>query len=686
MKTTFSLIIALFMSLVLFAQEDESWECATDSLYDELIKANPELLLEQHKLRSFIDNYVQNGEKSDDLYVIPVVFHVVHYHGVENISRQQIEDAVDFMNMDYGKMRIDTASIVEEFKNIAADCKIEFRLAKKDPYGDCSIGIVRTFSEVTFQGGSAAKDISPTWPPEQYLNIWVVNSFSNGAAGWSYYPGTAPYGYDGIILLHNYVGPSGTSSYSKGSVLTHEAGHYFNLAHPWGSTNDPGISTNCDIDDGIADTPNSIGHTSCSLNAITCGSLDNVQNFMEYSYCTRMFTNGQAEEMRGVLNSSVAGRNNLHTVANLIATGTNDDYVPQVCAPIADFISDKNIGCTGYSVHYNDITYGTDYIENRTWSFSGGEPSTSIDENPEIIYNTKGVYDAELYVENPTDSDTDLLEGFIRVYDKNDGYTLPYTESFETNNFPLITGNDNNDFYLKSFGDEHWEQTNYGFSGKAIKIKNKGNEMGDINRIYLPNIYIEDDEKPIEVSLKVAYGRSGNLNSDRLKFFVSTSCGDTLRIVHLISGSTLISVEVPSYTNYTPQASHWKTHSFVINSSLLSGNNLRLIIESEAGEGNALYVDDISFSYYNSVEQNISNNLFSAYPNPFSEELFIENLSSYSEYQISIFDMMGRLIFNTNTSEKTYDASNVFQSLSNGLYLIKIQSGDKTQIIKVNKN
>ncbi len=110
------------------------------------------------------------------------------------------------------------------------------------------------------------------------------------------------------------------------------------------------------------------------------------------------------------------------------------------------------------------------------WTFEGGTPATSDEAYPLVTYSTKGSYDAELYVENPTDSDSKTNINYIRVYDPEDGYTLLYTESFETSNFPLINGNTVNDFYILADGDRTWEQTTVGISGKAIKIQNKFND------------------------------------------------------------------------------------------------------------------------------------------------------------------------------------------------------------------
>lgn len=686
MKNLLITLLLLISSLTLWAQSEETWHCQTDEIYLEILRNNPDAVRERAKLQEFVSNFIANAPKSEDTYIIPIVFHVVHYYGQENISYEQIEEAVEFMNNDFNRLRSDTANIVEEFKSIAANSKIEFRLARIDPDGNCTVGVTRTVSETTYGGGEDAKDAAPTWPPNMYLNIWVVNSLPNGAAGWAYYPGTAPYGSDGVILLHDYVGSTGTSSYTRGSTLTHEVGHYLNLGHPWGHTNDPGLASNCDIDDDIDDTPNTIGHSSCSLTAVTCGSLDNVQNFMEYSYCTKMFTIGQAEMMRAVLNSSTAGRNNLISQQNLIATGTNDGYEPQLCPPVADFAGNKRIGCEGFTVQYNELTYGTDYVEAYDWSFEGGEPAISSESSPIVNYDTKGVYSVEFTAINPSDSDTKLVDEYIRVYDVQDGYTIPYTESFESTTFPKITGNSDNDFYIDARGSETWEQNNFGDEGKSVRIINKRNNVGTLNKIFLPNLLVTEFDKPIYVSLKAAYGKSGDLSGDRLKFYVSNSCGDTLRIVHIINSTQLISTYSSSFSTYLPLSSHWKTHSFTINPSQIRGENLRLVIEAEAGGGNTLYVDEVSFSYTSDINLAQSSNLISAYPNPTDGSLFIENQLSNGDYAITIFDTMGRLVFETSTSNKTYDASGILADKPAGLYLIKILTEEGAKVIKVNKS
>ena len=91
----------------------------------------------------------------------------------------------------------------------------------------------------------------------------------------------------------------------------------------WGSSNLPGLEENCEMDDNVEDTPNTIGWSSCDLSGSTCGSLDNVQNYMSYSFCSRMFTYGQKQRMRAAALSTTAQRNQLSVLSNLQATGVD---------------------------------------------------------------------------------------------------------------------------------------------------------------------------------------------------------------------------------------------------------------------------------------------------------------------------------------------------------------------------
>jgi hypothetical protein len=77
--------------------------------------------------------------------IIPVVFHVVHMGGAENISKAQIEDQIRILNEDFSRTNADTVNTRDIFKPVASIPDVEFRLAKLDPQGNCTEGINRIF-------------------------------------------------------------------------------------------------------------------------------------------------------------------------------------------------------------------------------------------------------------------------------------------------------------------------------------------------------------------------------------------------------------------------------------------------------------------------------------------------------------------------------------------------------------
>src|SRR5690606_20917031 len=127
-------------------------------------------------------------------------------------------------------------------------------------------------------------------------------------------------------------------------------GHFFGLLHTWGWGT---VGTSCGGTDFISDTPPTRGNFStCDLGSSDCGPLENVQNIMDYSSCTNMFTNGQVSAMTNAINNSSGQRSSLWQSSNLVATGTNDGYVPVDCAPIVDFSSNFISVCAGTTVTF----------------------------------------------------------------------------------------------------------------------------------------------------------------------------------------------------------------------------------------------------------------------------------------------------------------------------------------------
>ena len=93
-------------------------------------------------------------------------------------------------------------------------------------------------------------------------------------------------------------------------------------------------------DDDVEDTPFTRGWSICPGPGQSKNCSDsiheNFENYMDYSYCSKMFTEGQKLRMRAALASSLGERNSLYSAQNLAATGV-DGETDQHCAPVADF-------------------------------------------------------------------------------------------------------------------------------------------------------------------------------------------------------------------------------------------------------------------------------------------------------------------------------------------------------------
>lgn len=286
----------LLQSEITFAQSEK--HCGSTKVEQVLKATNPELIEKEANYNKLLAQEIENkkqqksSQSSETVYRIPIVFHIIHQNGSENISDAQILDQVDILNEDFAKLNADTSLIIGNtpFDTLSVDMKIEFRLARIDPDGNCTNGIDRIYSHKTNDANDASK-LNP-WPRNKYLNVWVVKSIGDeGVAGYAYFPSSVDPSpnIDGIIILHNYIGSIGTGTSGLSRALTHEVGHYLSLYHPWGGTNDPEVACG---DDAVDDTPMTKGHMSCNLYTPYC----EVGNFATpYNFSTVTPTSGTTD-------------------------------------------------------------------------------------------------------------------------------------------------------------------------------------------------------------------------------------------------------------------------------------------------------------------------------------------------------------------------------------------------------
>ena len=82
-------------------------------------------------------------------------------------------------------------------------------------------------------------------------------------------------------------------------------------------------------------------------------------------------------------------------------------------APAANFSATPTIGIQGSTVTFSDLSTGN--ITSRLWSFPGGTPSASTDQNPVMTYNTLGTYNVSLTVNQCGNDNTKTKTRYITV-------------------------------------------------------------------------------------------------------------------------------------------------------------------------------------------------------------------------------------------------------------------------------
>lgn len=362
------------------------------------MQKHPELRSERAKYEKSVQEYLLNNpsaQKSGNKRIIPVVFHVIHECGPENISRAQILDQIRVMNQDFSLTNPNFTQTPSAFVPLAADCQIEFRLATKDDLGNCTDGIVRVYSPKTNDASNdnGVKSVSH-WNSYKYLNVWVVKTIgalegTNGVIlGYAQFPMGGLLSTDGVVLRHDCTGSIGTAALNGrlGRTITHEVGHWLGLRHIWGDAD-------CGSD-GVDTTPIAFGPnygicwndypynvTSCGRDPLdTSGEMFN--NYMDYTddQCMNMFTKGRYILDTNYLDTTYTTQISYDTIyADSIDVDTVTNIVNQYDTTYVDSISidtftvdsvvvDSVFSTIDSSLLYvSQITYPVDSIATNTY-------------------------------------------------------------------------------------------------------------------------------------------------------------------------------------------------------------------------------------------------------------------------------------------------------------------------------
>lgn len=662
------------------------------------------------------ESTVTDQSKATALY-IPIVFHILHNNGPEHISDDQVLDALDILNRDYALQNADANNVVFAFNasnpsatSVPTSVDIQFRLATIAPDGTCFPGVTHTVTPIATSATSSTQimnavingnDVCTGWDwyndngnGRRYLNVFVTDDIANdGAAAYSMYPQWGGLDMDnGVFANHTYIGSIGTGSVDRSRTLTHEVGHWLNLAHPWGSSNSPGESGNCSIDDGVNDTPTTAGVTACLLTNNSCSQdnaywgfdqIDQVENYMDYSYCSKMFSAGQVTRMRQAAQGTAGERNLVISAANLAATGADGNLY--LCR--AEFSADKTTICAGEQVTYTDMSYNA--VNGWTWNFDGGSPATSSSQNPVVTYNTPGLYQVTLQSTDGTNNDMETKTSYIRVLPA--AASLPFLETFES----YTALNNIVEWDVEDIGNNaKFElETSFGHTGtKCARLMNFGQNAGNTDELSSAPVDLSgiNSTTGVTLSFRYAYRKRSSSNIEYLKVFVTKDCGDSWVQRKTVFGDQLSSIV--STSSWSPSSqSDWTTVHMTNVTSTYWVNNFRYKFVFESDGGNNFYLDDINIYAGSQSDQIVGLNEvgefkgLSLYPNPADNEINVSfGLEAAQDVVLEVTDLTGKLVqsnlikANTGNNLVMLNTSDFAQ----GVYMLNITAGSKRSTLR----
>lgn len=308
--------------------------------------------------------------------------------------------------------------------SIGFDCSLIAIKAGKD--ADGGQGVSSMFEGITWAADNGADIISMSFGGPtffQTMQIIIDYAYNKGcllvaAAGNNGDGMEDPnnVNYVGYPAACNHVIAVGSTNGNDKKSSFSEFGTWIDVVTPGGYQNDGGlvdIIFNNTVYSTTANT--SYGKMSgtsmsCPITAGLCGLMlsvnpgltpEKIELYLKAT-CTNI-ESLQAPEHQGQVG---AGRINAQAAVAMASDSISTVY--------ADFTCSGNLINTGGYINFTDLSTGAPV--SWSWSFPGGNPASSTDQNPSgIQYNTAGVYDVTLTISDGTNSCTEIKTMFITV-------------------------------------------------------------------------------------------------------------------------------------------------------------------------------------------------------------------------------------------------------------------------------
>ena len=351
--------------------------------------------------------------------------------------------------------------------------------------------------------------------------------------------------------------------------------------------------------------------------------------------------------------------------------------------PSAQISADKlEISCKNDTVFFVDHSAVRKASATWSWSFPGGNPSSSNLENPIVVYNVPGSYDVSLTVSDNYGSSTQTINNMINYTDSVSkiGNNQNYVQDFESSSFPPIG----------------WEIPNSSFGWQKLFV-DTGASCIPSQVVYVNNYYTNQrGSEAYLITNKVKLGNGVNAQqflsydyaysgysssyNDGFRIDISLDCGLNWDSIFGAKGSDL---QTTGYygSSWLPTCGSWKKDSINLSNLGLNGDTIIIRFVAINDYGNNFYLDNVNISGKNILDSKNYNldDEITIFPNPSTGTFRV--MTNIENYSFKIFDSFGKRILSKQNLSRSTKVD--LTAHKKGIYQIIFESNDKLRNFKL---
>jgi len=363
----------------------------------------------------------------------------------------------------------------------------------------------------------------------------------------------------------------------------------------------------------------------------------------------------------------------------------------QTLLPQTDFVAATTKVMEGDTLQFSDLSLNSPV--SWLWTFEGGIPEISYDQNPKVYYTSHGTYTVTLKATNIYGDDIETKTKYIHVhkflYGDTTNYPLPGDTTLYEDSCGYITGNSCRNIiafanYFRVENDYTYydmiEQALFKFAKVACDTSNHEQikivvwDTTGINNS--PGNILYTDSIPLNSI--VSDVASGNVSSAYMWYFYPYPCYPVVSFYLGVEMPVLTGDTLALYSNHdgdTIPGIAWEMWADSTWHAMSDSNSVHMNLDLAIFPIMSCVINDIK-------EINVANE-FSIFPNPVSDRINLRFREQIKNATIKIYNVLGDLVLNERVSVNGDKYSFIPKHYETGIYFIQIETTEFVEMQKI---